>query len=296
MNARPCVFGEVLFDHFPDGRRVLGGAPFNVAWHLQAFGVEPHFVSRIGNDTEGGKIREAMREWGLDITGMQTDSRLPSGRVHVLFDDGEPSYEIVHPAAWDAIEAPAEHPPMDLLYHGSLALRDATSRMAWKKLRDCKPSIVFVDVNLRSPWWHVEQVMEDIQAADWVKLNQDELNKLYPGTGTMHSRAEALLSFCGLQGLIVTSGEHGAEVLTAAGERIASRPPPATRVVDTVGAGDALASVMALGLLLNWPLDVCLERGLSFASAIVGRRGATVSEPLFYAPFVHDWSTTHTAL
>jgi len=25
------VFGEVLFDHFPDGSRILGGAPFNVA-------------------------------------------------------------------------------------------------------------------------------------------------------------------------------------------------------------------------------------------------------------------------
>ena len=36
--GRLCLFGEVLFDHFPDGKRVLGGAPFNVAWHLQAFG------------------------------------------------------------------------------------------------------------------------------------------------------------------------------------------------------------------------------------------------------------------
>jgi len=39
MNNNPLlhIFGEVLFDHFPDGSRVLGGAPFNVAWHLQAF-------------------------------------------------------------------------------------------------------------------------------------------------------------------------------------------------------------------------------------------------------------------
>lgn len=25
------ICGEVLFDHFPDGSRILGGAPFNVA-------------------------------------------------------------------------------------------------------------------------------------------------------------------------------------------------------------------------------------------------------------------------
>ncbi len=28
------IFGEVLFDHFPDDSCVLGGASFNVAWHF----------------------------------------------------------------------------------------------------------------------------------------------------------------------------------------------------------------------------------------------------------------------
>ena len=36
--AEVVVYGEVLFDCFPDGRRVLGGAPFNVAWGLKGFG------------------------------------------------------------------------------------------------------------------------------------------------------------------------------------------------------------------------------------------------------------------
>lgn len=49
-NQSLCIFGEVLFDHFPDGNQVLGGAPFNVAWHLQAFGQSPCMVSRVGND------------------------------------------------------------------------------------------------------------------------------------------------------------------------------------------------------------------------------------------------------
>ena len=56
MSERPCIFGEVLFDHFPDGRRVLGGAPFNVAWHLRAFGEVPLLVSRIGHDPDGAAV------------------------------------------------------------------------------------------------------------------------------------------------------------------------------------------------------------------------------------------------
>ena len=73
-DSQLCVFGEVLFDHFPDGRRVLGGAPFNVAWHLQAFGKRPHLISRVGDDAEGQEIRTAMRDWGMSEAGLQTGS------------------------------------------------------------------------------------------------------------------------------------------------------------------------------------------------------------------------------
>ena len=47
---RPLIFGEVLFDVMPDRNRVLGGAPFNVAWHLEAFGLRPLMITRIGVD------------------------------------------------------------------------------------------------------------------------------------------------------------------------------------------------------------------------------------------------------
>jgi fructokinase len=42
---------------------------------------------------------------------------------------------------------------------------------------------------------------------------------------------------------------------------------------------------MILGLLRGWPLQSALDRAQAFASAIVGRRGATVRDPAFYAPF-----------
>jgi fructokinase len=42
---------------------------------------------------------------------------------------------------------------------------------------------------------------------------------------------------------------------------------------------------MILGLLRGWPLQTALDRAQAFASAIVGRRGATVRDPGFYAPF-----------
>jgi fructokinase len=290
MSGRACIFGEVLFDHFPDGRRVLGGAPFNVAWHLQAFGERPLLVSRVGGDAQGADVRAAMQEWRMDLSCLQVDDRLPTGRVQVRISDGEPSYEIVHPAAWDAIEAPLAMPPISLLYHGSLALRDEASRLGWRSLRDSQPQLVFVDVNLRPPWWNRESVLRVISGAHWVKLNRDELEQLAPGEASVRSRSESLLEGMGLHGLLLTDGARGARLLTAAGDYLETRPACGIVVADTVGAGDALAAVMLLGLARGWPLEVSLERAQDFASALVGQRGATVQDPEFYAPFLKQWT------
>ena len=130
---RPLIFGEVLFDRFPDSSVVLGGAPFNVAWHLHAFGLKPLMVSRIGNDALGRRVEAAMRDWGMDCSGMQTDSTHPTGSVEVSFVEGEPSYEIAQGVAYDFIDASVLPQPDDgewLLYHGSLALRHSCSAAA----------------------------------------------------------------------------------------------------------------------------------------------------------------------
>jgi fructokinase len=231
-----------------------------------------------------------MQKWGMDIAGVQVDEKLPTGRVQVNIVDDEPDYDIVHPVAWDAIELPQSIPGIKLLYHGSLALRDEISRRACRRLRDAGPSLVFVDVNLRSPWWNTKQVLEDVHGADWVKLNRAELDQLMPGTQQVHSRAAALLEKFELQGLLITDGSRGAQLMTNSGEHLATRPARDILIKDTVGAGDAMAAVMVLGILRGWPLAQSLERAQDFASAMVGQRGATVQDMNFYAAFLDRWS------
>ena len=123
--GRPVVFGEVLFDTFPDGAAVLGGAPFNVAWHLQGFGLDPLFISRIGDDEPGTRVLDTMRAWGMDIRGLQVDDDHPTGKVQVSLDHGQPSFSILADQAYDFIEleaavGAATRAAPALLYHGSL--------------------------------------------------------------------------------------------------------------------------------------------------------------------------------
>ncbi len=282
-----CVFGEVLFDHFPDGARVLGGAPFNVAWHLQALGLSPLFVSRVGSDEEGALVRAAMDAWGMDSRGLQNDPVRPTGRVGVSLVDGEPRYEIVEDCAYDAIDAPPVA-RCSLLYHGSLAIRSGRSAAALDALRGAAQR-VFLDVNLRPPWWQRPQLLALLQGASWVKMNQDELAELRPEGSAGRDPSRELLDAFGLEGLVVTRGAEGAEILLASGERCGAAPVSGGPVVDTVGAGDAFTAVFIAGLRLGWEPATTLERAQRFAAAIVGRRGATVDDPAFYREFLRDW-------
>ena len=284
----PVLFGEVLFDCFPDGETVLGGAPFNVAWHLQAFNDHPCFVSRIGKDELGAKIQAAMERWGMSAHALQQDEVHATGRVEIKFEDNEPHYNIMPDSAYDFIGSQSlpESVKPGLLYHGSLALRNAASRGALEYLVADTNLPIFVDVNLRSPWWSKDEVLAWLNQADWVKLNEDELVLLY-GQGELLSLMKHCVNENELNYLVVTRGEQGAIALTQGEESIEVKPGSIEHFVDTVGAGDAFTSVLVHGLLNGWALADTMERAQRFASAIVGQRGAIPTDRSFYQQFVN---------
>ena len=291
---RPVIFGEVLYDCFPDGQMVLGGAPFNVAWHLQGLGLSPLFISRVGDDPLGHRVRDAMHHHGMDASGLQLDSSYPTGKVAITLSDNGHGFEILADQAYDHIDRGALPPLPDdtLFYHGSLAARSPVSAdtLAWlcSRYKDRR----LIDVNLRQPWWQREQVLDLVEGAWLAKLNDEELCELVPGEDDEAARMQRLVEEAGLQLLLLTRGADGAELLASAGDNVRVVPDAVTGVVDTVGAGDALTSVVIAGLLHGWPYRQTLERAQAFASAIVGRRGATVSEPEFYREFTDAWKLT----
>jgi len=244
--ACPVLFGEVLFDHFPDGSKVLGGAPLNVALHLQAFGLTPLLLSAVGADTLGEQILGRIEAAGLDDRGIGIDAHHPTGTVDFIASDR---------AALPATPG--------LLYHGSLALRRVAARIALGRLRDRLAAPVFLDVNLRTPWWSRDEVRELVANACWIKLNHDELAALTDTTDEAQGTRQLL---------------------------------DLVKVIDTVGAGDAFASVLICGLLYDWPLEVTLDRAQAFASRIVGCRGAVPDDPALYAATLAAWQKASISL
>ncbi len=286
---RPVIFGEVLFDCFED-REVPGGAPLNVAWHLQALGWNPLLISRVGMDDAGRNVVMRMRDWGMDITGIQSDMQHPTGRVEITMQGKSHTFDILADQAYDYIEPEVARCAINLkqcgiLYHGSLALR-AASNDALMRLLDASEAPVFLDINLREPWWSKDAVLEMIQRANMLKLNEDELELLAPQHLRDVEPADAiqpLRTEWGLDAVWLTLGKEGALYSSSEVDVLQIQPDDRNApVVDTVGAGDAFTSAILGGFLKGSPPEETAKCATMLATRICGQQGATTADPDLY--------------
>ncbi|MDH5231753.1 MAG: carbohydrate kinase [Gammaproteobacteria bacterium] len=289
------IIGEVLFDVFPDGTQVLGGAPFNVAWHLHGFALPTLFVSRLGEDQASEIIKEKMISWGMDLTGIQFDPKHPTGQVNIHWTETSHSFDILDQQAYDFIDDKALNKLLHdqnstFLYHGSLAMRNPVSRSTIVQAGQ-KATTRFVDINLRSPWWNLNLVKQAITACDYLKLNDEELDQLFPDHRhpSIEERLSTLVHDLSLHLLILTCGAKGAYLCTK-NEVFFEAAPTIDHLVDTVGAGDAFSAVCIYGLLNHWSKQEILKRALAFAATICEQQGAIRLDHAFYMETQSSWT------
>lgn len=288
---RPLIIGEVLFDCFAE-HRILGGAPFNVAWNLRGLGLDPLLVTAVGDDEAGAEVRQAMQGWGLDESALQVDPEHATGRVEVTLSGGEPSYRFWEDVAFDHIAAPPAavgEQRLGLLYHGSLVFRSPPSRRTIVALKRSLACPVFVDINIRQPYFELHWAADLLQAAAHVKLNLDELRLLTgaasagaDGWDARRRAAAALQQQHQIGNIWLTAGAEGAAWLGPAGEFEQVPAAPVPTLVDTVGAGDAFAAMVIRGLLAGTPPQESLRCAAAFAAQVCGLRGAGVADRSFY--------------
>lgn len=298
LNKSPIIFGEVLFDHFPDGSSVMGGAPFNVAWNLQGLGANSLFISRVGKDKIGEKVLRSMQDWGMKVEGVQIDVSHPTGMVEVSLNNDQPQFNIVPEQAYDYIDSQqalkviSEKEDPSLIYHGSLIRRSRVSRRSLQVIQETYKPSNFVDVNLRKPWYNKEDVNLIVSDATWLKLNNDEfasiLNLKSISGNDLEKEGLNFLEQYKLSMLMITFGDEGA-LQVVKDKTFHTNPIEVDQFVDSVGAGDAFAAVMILGLLQDWNPEVILHRANEFATGICGLRGAITTNKEFYNNYLKKW-------
>ncbi|MCC5938980.1 MAG: carbohydrate kinase [Lunatimonas sp.] len=280
MPKKAICFGEMLWDVFPK-KKIAGGAPMNVALHLQHLGLDTSMISRVGKDKLGRELFRFVERYGLDTSLIQEDGELPTGTVHVNDTDPENiQYDIVKPAAWDRVTwnetMQRAVRTADVFVYGSLAAREPTSRETLFSLLKNTDSLKVLDMNLRPPFYTAELIEELLKSCHILKINEEELSKIasFQDLPSKTSTAlERLSEQFDLDLICVTLGAKGA-LLFQDGE-IVSHPGYPVEVADTVGSGDAFLAGFITKYLDHQSPEQTLDYACALGALVATMEGGT---------------------
>ena len=182
MTPNIVCFGETLWDVFPD-KKVIGGAPLNLALRAHSLGAKIRIISSVGHDTDGEKLIDYLTEQEVNVKSIQINNRNPTGNVQVqLNKNNTATYTISESVAWDYIMPNQEDFDQiklaDAFIFGSLSSRNTVSKNTLLDYLSIAPFKVF-DANLRSPHYNIESIVQLMNASDFIKLNDEELREVF---------------------------------------------------------------------------------------------------------------------
>jgi 2-dehydro-3-deoxygluconokinase len=297
------TIGEAMVVLFPDGHRPLatagtfssdvGGAEFNVATGLARLGVPTAWVSRLGDDGFGERIRAVAEEARVDASAVELDSARPTGlyvkettagvegprtRMH-YYRRGSAAAAL----SADTLASPqiaALLRSAELVHtSGITAALSPSSADAVAGLRDVvgPDTRVSVDLNYRPQLW-AEQSTDALDAlvdqADLLFVGRDEAESHF-------GHADAAQLFARnprLDAVVIKDDVRRASLYRRDGGE-AHVPCLSVEVVEPVGAGDAFAAGFLCGLAEGRDDVACLRIGHAVAAlTLIGRadRPATV--------------------
>lgn len=297
--------GELLWDLLPEGPR-LGGAPANFSVMASRLGNHAAILSRIGRDELGRAAMNALDPFPADASSVQIDPLHETGRVTVKLEAGQASYTFHEPSAWDFLELTDDWLQLaeraNAICYGSLAQRAAASRQTIQALvaETAEECVRVFDVNLRAPHFSSEILQESLELATVMKMNDGEVPEVLELLGfdllgnevlqlglsgldqdpdgiAAHDplrvgAARLLAEYPGLKLVAITRGGSGSLLVTR--DEFFDHPGVATKVVDTIGAGDAFTAAMTHYLLRGADLATISEAGNRWGAWMASQSGA----------------------
>jgi sugar/nucleoside kinase (ribokinase family) len=239
-------------------RLASGGQAANVAAWAAELGEASRCVAKQADDAAGALVRTLLERRGVELvgpvaagtTGTVVALVAPDGErtmatdrgvsVELRADELEPAWfeaSWLHLSGYALLAEPiAEAAPAAARLARARDARVAVDLSSWSAIRACGPERFRANLDAAAP--------------DVVFANEPEWEMV----GGAYAPAETA---------VVKRGSRGVEVRTSAG--VEEFPPPAAEVVDTTGAGDALAAGFLVG---------GIELGLEAAARCVGQLGA----------------------
>lgn len=286
---RVVVVGDALIDELRDDRGVrefVGGAALNVAIGLTRLGVPVTLIAMVGDDEPGGHIRSYLHDYGVDL--LASPGPLGSSRAVSTRTGGEPVYVFNEAAQHRAVVFGDDErracQDADLVVVSCFPLDDPDQVQALADAIGETP--LAIDPNPRTGMMRdFDEFVRGFERlatrARLVKIGEDDAALLYrEPLDAVSGRLRDL----GAEVVLATYGPAGA-ALDAAG--VAVTAPIAKlpgRIVDTMGAGDAVLSAIAASLVQDSPegegeWDAALRRAMDVAAATCRFEGALLRLP-----------------
>jgi len=269
-------FGEILWDIYPD-RKCLGGAPLNFAAHLAKHGARACMLSAVGTDALGTEALAQLRHWGVSAEFVTRNPEKQTGCCMVTLDERSvPSYDLLQDVAYDHISDALVTGSFDVLYFGTLALRSSENLHTLRRILEThRFREVFVDVNIRPPFYTARTVRFAAEQATILKVSLEELPvlcRVFDADPAMPygEFAELLARCCGrLRCILITLGEAGAFVLDCQHHREYTCGGAKVEVRSTVGAGDSFSAAFLARYMAGASIGTCLEHAVAVAGYVV---------------------------
>lgn len=279
--------GNTIFEANP------GGAPCNVLAMLQKLGDKTAFIGKVGKDIFGVKLKEVLKEAGIDISGLVIDKKARTTLAFVqTLKGGDRDFSFYrNPGADMMLEEGDLNNSLikncKIFHFGTLSMTHKGVRKATKKaIKKAKESgaLISFDPNLRPPLWESlddakKQVAYGLGQCDILKISDNEI-QWFTGEKDFDQGIKKLQDEYHIKLIVLSMGKDGSRAYYK--DFMVEKPAFVQKnTIETTGAGDTFGGC-CLHFILKYGLDHMdqekLEKMLIFANAaaslITTKKGA----------------------
>ena len=276
------TFGEMMLRlSVPSGQRLEtaanlevypAGAEANVVSLLARLERKTAWAGALPNNPLGRLAANHLRMAGVDESGIVWREGGRMGTYYVEFGESPRGIQVTYDRAHSAVtELKPNEINWDYLLDARLlhltgitpALSDSCREITLEALSRAKRKQVPLsfDINYRQKLWSEDAARETlppmIQGVEILFCSQVDATRLFDCTGEMQEIASRMVELSHAKNVVITFGERG--VLLWDGKEWVHEAARPTKIIDRLGAGDALAA----GVIQGW-LDADLAAGLKY--------------------------------
>lgn len=254
--------GDNVVDKYVNkGVMYPGGNAVNVPTLAHRYGANASYVGWLGNDIYGRLIYNSLKEEGVDISHCYIFDGVTTF-VEIKLVDGNRTFGKVRRGMSGKIMLTAED------YH-FIAKHDLTHTSIYsnleKSIQLLKKSSKKVSFDFSSDWTdeYLKKIAPHIDIAI-LSLEEQTTIKIEEKSQWIHELGPEII--------LLTQGEKGAYLYT--GKEFLHQKVLPTKIIDTLGAGDAFAARFLIEYLQKSPLKIALRKAAESAAETCGYFGA----------------------